>query len=135
MPQRDASAAESRVSERSIQGEACSPDNEGRSHEYLDIAASTAEYADLPTRLEDVPRCVRRVLALGAFEHKAPHARQPTVWIPRDHLGVSSWEADQTMRATHHVSISNQGAFLGKDGCVSFDSFPPGVMEYDRVEL
>ncbi|EEU38534.1 uncharacterized protein NECHADRAFT_88442 [Fusarium vanettenii 77-13-4] len=89
---RGSSTQEHRVAECNVNDEACSLSDKVTSRRYLEVAADTAEYSELPTRLEDVPECMRDMLVRTAFEHRALRARRPTVWIPKDHLAVSDWE-------------------------------------------
>ncbi|RSL83438.1 hypothetical protein CDV31_016829 [Fusarium ambrosium] len=126
---------EHRVAECNVNDEACSRSDKVTSRKYLEVAADSAEYSELPTRLEDVPEGMRDMLVRTAFEHRALRARRPTVWIPKDHLGVSDWEVRQTARGTRHVSVCNRGASLDEKGVVSFDLCPPDQMQFDRVRL
>ncbi|RSL48156.1 hypothetical protein CEP54_013051, partial [Fusarium duplospermum] len=132
---RGSSTQEHHVAECNVNDEACSLSDKVTSRRYLEVAADTAEYSELPTRLEDVPECMRDMLVRTAFEHRALRARRPTVWIPKDHLGVSDWQVRQTARGTRHVSMCNRGASLDEKGVVSFDLCPPDQMQFDRVRL
>ncbi|KAI8648136.1 hypothetical protein NCS56_01545600 [Fusarium sp. Ph1] len=126
---------ENRVSECSVHDEACSLIENATGRRCLEMAADTAEYSELPTRLEDVPDSLRHMLVRNAFEHRALRARRPAVWIPKDHLGVSDWEIRQTTRDAHHVSICSRGASIDEKGIVSFELCPPDQMQFDRVRL
>ncbi|KAF4463414.1 phm7-similarity to hyp1 [Fusarium albosuccineum] len=126
---------ERRVSECNANDGVCSLGYEGTGRRCLEVAADTAEYSELPTRLEDVPEGVRDMLVRTAFEHEALRARRPTVWIPKDDLGISDWEVRQTMRDTRHVSICNRGTSLDGKGVVRFELCPPDQMQYGRVRL
>ncbi|KAJ4175902.1 hypothetical protein NW759_017595 [Fusarium solani] len=132
---RGSATQEHRVAECNVNDEACSRSDKVTSRKYLEVAADSAEYSELPTRLEDVPEGMRDMLVRTAFEHRALRARRPTLWIPKDHLGVSDWEVRQTARGTRHVSVCNRGASLDEKGVVSFDLCPPDQMQFDRVRL
>lgn len=132
---RGSSTQEHRVAECNVNDEACSRSDKVTSRKYLEVAADSAEYSELPTRLEDVPEGMRDMLVRTAFEHRALRARRPTLWIPKDHLGVSDWEVRQTARGTRHVSVCNRGASLDEKGVVSLDLCPPDQMQFDRVRL
>jgi hypothetical protein len=50
----------------------------------------------------------------------------PTVWIPRDTMGISAEECHAVRVSTGSVKISDDGAFLGNDRVVRISSCPPG---------
>ena len=56
------------------------------------------------------------------FQHYALKARQPTVWIPRDNLGIGQDEISSTKRfSSQYISVSDVGVTLDKKYRVVYD--------------
>jgi hypothetical protein len=92
-------------------------------------------FGRLPSGLEEVPQHQRDKLIHTALQHGALRARRPVVWIPKDSLGVSDDEIQQTKRYTKHVPISNRGAFIDSKGHVSYGRNPPDFSKLDHIKL
>ncbi|EFY85524.1 DUF221 domain protein, putative [Metarhizium acridum CQMa 102] len=71
-----------------------------------------ALYGGIPDDIEDLTPEERDALTRHAFLHYALRARRPTVWIPRDDLGVSDDEIRRTNAFSKHIWISNEGTAL-----------------------
>lgn len=52
-------------------------------------------------------------------------AKKPTVWMPRDKLGISGDEMQNARRYTNHLDISDAGASMDEKGRVTLGSCPP----------
>ena len=50
------------------------------------------------------------------FQHKALLVQRPTIWIPKDSLGISDNEISQTRATSAEISISNEGASIDMKG-------------------
>lgn len=48
--------------------------------------------------------------AWGICENDALHADRPTIWIPRDPLGISDHEVSETQESSKELRISNDNA-------------------------
>ncbi|EHL01754.1 hypothetical protein M7I_2393 [Glarea lozoyensis 74030] len=95
-----------------------------------------ALYGDLHDEIEDLDADERNVLIRRAFMHAALRARRPTVWIPRDDLGVSDDEIRRTRElAGKNVWISNVGASLDSKCRVVYGRNPPDWSEMDIINL
>ena len=69
-----------------------------------------------------------------AFLHPAVLAKQPTVWIPKDDLGLSREEIYYTEKGTNHIPITDHGANLER-GKVRIKTYPPDFSPSDMVAL
>ncbi|KAI4193631.1 MAG: hypothetical protein LQ350_008224 [Teloschistes chrysophthalmus] len=55
---------------------------------------------------------------------EALSAQQPTVWLPRDNLGVSNFEIEQTREVSPRILISDEDFGLGTDGRIKCNRNP-----------
>jgi hypothetical protein len=60
-----------------------------------------------------------------AFDHIALSLDQPVVWIPKDSLGVSTDEIEQSKQFGSSIFMSSSGASLDSRNRVTYDSDPP----------
>ena len=60
------------------------------------------------------------------FQHSALLVQQPTIWIPKDVLGVSDGEVSQTRATSADISISNEGASMDMKGRIQTGCHPSG---------
>ncbi|KAF5962905.1 hypothetical protein FBULB1_13732 [Fusarium bulbicola] len=95
----------------------------------------TTENSELSTKLQELTGTEREDLEATAFDHIALNSRQPTVWIPKDSLGVSEDEIRQTNQFGGLISISSYGAILDNQGHVLCKKNPPDLSKFDRVKL
>lgn len=98
-------------------------------------AIGDALYGGIPDDIEDLTREERDVLTQHAFLHSALRARRPTVWIPRDDLGVSDDEIRRTNAFSKHIWISNEGTALDSKVRVVYGKNPPDFSEVDIINL
>ncbi len=75
-------------------------------------AIGDALYGGYNDEIEDLVPEERDALVREAFKHSALRARRPTVWLPRDDLGVSDDEILRTREVSEHIWISNEGTAL-----------------------
>ncbi|KAG7129662.1 hypothetical protein HYQ44_001657 [Verticillium longisporum] len=75
-------------------------------------AIGEALYGGVADEIEDLMPEERNALVQESFKHTALRARMPTVWIPRDDLGVSDDEIRLTREYTENIHISNEGTAL-----------------------
>ena len=95
-----------------------------------------ALYGGIHDEIEDLTPDERDVLVRHAFQHYALRARRPTVWIPRDDIGVSDDEVRRTREfAGENIWISNVGAALDGKGKVVYGKNPPDFSEIDLITL
>jgi hypothetical protein len=95
-----------------------------------------ALYGDIHDEIEDLDADERNILIRRAFMHAALRARRPTVWIPRDDIGVSDDEVKRTRElAGKNVWISNVGASLDGKARVVYGRNPPDFSEMDIINL
>ncbi|KAF4609800.1 hypothetical protein G7Y89_g15823 [Cudoniella acicularis] len=95
-----------------------------------------ALYGDINDDIEDLTPDERDVLVKHAFQHYALRARRPTVWIPRDDIGVSDDEVKRTRDfAGPNIWISNVGAALDGKCRVVYGRNPPDFSEVDLINL
>jgi len=95
-----------------------------------------ALYGGIHDEIEDLTPDERDVLVRHAFQHYALRARRPTVWIPRDDIGVSDDEVRRTREfAGENIWISNVGAALDGKGKVVYGKNPPDFSEIDLISL
>ena len=98
-------------------------------------AIGDALFGGYHDEIEDLTPDERDALVRYAFLHSALRARRPTVWIPRDDLGVSDGEIRRTMELTDYVWISNQGTALDSKVRVVYGQAPPDFSEVDLISL
>ncbi|KAL2065629.1 hypothetical protein VTL71DRAFT_3299 [Oculimacula yallundae] len=95
-----------------------------------------ALYGGYNDEIEDLTPDERDVLVRHAFQHYALRARKPTVWIPRDDIGVSDDEVKRTREfAGKNIWISNVGAALDGKSRVVYGRNPPDFSEIDLINL
>ncbi|KAF2858002.1 DUF221-domain-containing protein [Piedraia hortae CBS 480.64] len=113
-------------------------------------------YSGYADELEDLKPEARDRLVRRAFLHSALRAEKPTVWIPRDELGVADDEVRRTERLTTvyysqqelyksgdnvksikkiNIFISNDGAAMGRNGKVTYVKNPPDFKETALIKL
>ena len=83
--------------------------------------------------LEDLDADERDMLISVAFTHPVLRETKPSVWIPRDDLGVSDDEVRRTRELSGDVAIDNRGAFFNKKLKVEVDKPPPDMSEFALV--
>ncbi|KAK2590035.1 hypothetical protein QQS21_012288 [Conoideocrella luteorostrata] len=98
-------------------------------------AIGAALYGGIHDDVEDLTPEERDALTQHAFVHKALRARRPTVWIPRDDLGVSDDEIRRTHAFSKHIWISNEGTALDSRVRVVYGKNPPDFSEVDIINL
>jgi hypothetical protein len=98
-------------------------------------AIGNALYGDFHDEIEDLTPEERDMLTQHAFQHSALRARRPTVWIPRDDLGVSDDEIRRTREYSDHIWISNEGTALDSKMRVVYGKAPPDFSEVDLISL
>lgn len=109
-----------------------------RRHRDLEAQAKIADalYGGYNDELEDLTPDERDVLVKHAFQHEALRARRPTIWIPRDDIGVSDDEVKRTRDfAGKNIWISNIGAALDGKCRVVYGRNPPDFSEVDLINL
>lgn len=111
-----------------------------RKRRHRDIEAqkkiADALYGGYNDEIEDLTPEERDVLVKHAFQHYALRARRPTVWIPRDDIGVSDDEVRRTRDfAGANIWISNVGAALDGKCKVVYGRNPPDFSEVDLINL
>ncbi|TVY52138.1 Uncharacterized protein LCER1_G006369 [Lachnellula cervina] len=95
-----------------------------------------ALYGGYNDDIEDLTPDERDVLVKHAFQHYALRARRPTVWIPRDDIGISDDEVKRTREyAGPNIWISNVGAALNGKCKVVYGKNPPDFSEIDLINL
>ena len=85
--------------------------------------------------IEDLAPEERDALVREAFKHSALRARRPSVWIPRDDLGVSDDEVLRTRDVSKYVWITNEGTALDSKVRVVYGRAPPDFSELDIITL
>ncbi|KAI1658537.1 DUF221-domain-containing protein [Daldinia decipiens] len=98
-------------------------------------AIGEALYGGFHDEIEDLIPEERDVLVRRAFMHSALRAKRPTVWIPRDDLGVSDDEIRRTREYSEHIWISNEGTALDSKVRVVYGRAPPDFSELDIITL
>lgn len=111
-----------------------------RKRQHRDIEAqkkiADALYGGYNDEIEDLTPDERDILVKHAFQHFALRARRPTVWIPRDDIGVSDDEVRRTREfAGNNIWISNVGAALDGKSRVVYGKNPPDFSEIDLINL
>ncbi|KAI6247901.1 hypothetical protein HI914_04315 [Erysiphe necator] len=114
--------------------------NHGRRKRRRDLEAqrriADALYGGYNDDIEDLTPEERDVLVRRAFQHSALRARRPTIWIPRDDIGVSDDEIRRTREfAGNSIWISNVGAALDGKARVVYGRNPPDFSEVDLINL
>lgn len=98
-------------------------------------AIGEALYGGFHDEIEDLTPEERDVLVRRAFVHSALRARRPTLWIPRDDLGVSDDEVRRTRELSEYIWISNEGTALDSKVRVVYGRAPPDFSELDIIQL
>ncbi|KAI0542927.1 hypothetical protein GGR58DRAFT_2655 [Xylaria digitata] len=98
-------------------------------------AIGEALYGGFHDEIEDLTPGERDVLVRRAFMHSALRARRPTLWIPRDDLGISDDEIKRTRELSEHIWISNEGTALDSKVRVVYGRAPPDFSELDIIQL
>ncbi|ORY63163.1 uncharacterized protein BCR38DRAFT_222935 [Pseudomassariella vexata] len=98
-------------------------------------AIGDALYGGFHDEIEDLTPDERDVLVQRAFMHSALRARCPTVWIPRDDIGISDDEIRRTREFSDHIWISNEGTALDSKVRVVYGRAPPDFSEIDLINL
>ncbi|KAK9422690.1 putative CSC1/OSCA1-like 7TM region domain-containing protein [Seiridium unicorne] len=98
-------------------------------------AIGEALYGGYHDEIEDLTPEERDALVQHAFKHQALRARRPTIWIPRDDLGVSDDEISRTQQYSEHIWISNEGTALDSKVRVVYGRAPPDFSELDLINL
>ena len=109
-----------------------------RRHKDLEAQQKIADalYGGYNDEIEDLTPDERDVLVRHAFQHLALRSRRPTVWIPRDDIGVSDDEVKRTREyAQENIWISNVGAALDGKCRVVYGRNPPDFSEIDLINL
>jgi hypothetical protein len=75
----------------------------------------------------------RDMLVSVAFTHPVLRHPKPSVWIPRDDVGVSDDEVRRTRALSRHIVIGNRGAFFNRRLKVEIDKPPPDMSEFALV--
>ncbi|KAI0196305.1 hypothetical protein EV127DRAFT_128223 [Xylaria flabelliformis] len=98
-------------------------------------AIGEALYGGFHDEIEDLTPEERDVLVRRAFVHSALRARRPTLWIPRDDLGISDDEIRRTRELSEHIWITNEGTALDSKARVVYGRAPPDFSELDIIQL
>jgi hypothetical protein len=80
--------------------------------------------------LENLDPEERDMLVSVAFMHPVLRETRPSVWIPRDELGVSEDEVRRTREMSEDVVIDNRGAYFDRRLKVQVDKPPPDMSEF-----
>ena len=98
-------------------------------------AIGDALFGGYHDEIEDLMPEERDALVRYAFQHSALRARRPTVWIPRDDIGVSDNEIRRTRELSEYVWVSNEGTALDGKVRVVYGRAPPDFSEVDLINL
>ncbi|KAH7031088.1 uncharacterized protein B0I36DRAFT_267802 [Microdochium trichocladiopsis] len=98
-------------------------------------AIGDALYGGFHDEIEDLTPEERDTLVRRAFTHSALRAVRPTVWIPRDDIGVSDDEIRRTNQFSEHIWISNEGTALDSKARIVYGRAPPDFSEVDIMVL
>ncbi|MBE3111574.1 MAG: hypothetical protein IMZ46_13900, partial [Acidobacteria bacterium] len=98
-------------------------------------AVGDALFGGYHDEIEDLMPEERDALVRYAFQHAALRARRPTVWIPRDDLGVSDGEIERARALSEFVWVSNEGTALDSKVRVVYGRAPPDFSEVDLINL
>jgi calcium permeable stress-gated cation channel len=98
-------------------------------------AIGEALYGGYHDDIEDLTPEERDMLVRHAFQHYALRSRRPTVWVPRDDIGVSDDEIRRTREFSEYIWISNEGTALDSKVRVVYGRNPPDFSEVDLISL
>lgn len=98
-------------------------------------AIGDALFGGAHDEIEDLTPDERDALTRHAFLHYALRSRRPTVWIPRDDLGISDDEIRRTKEFSKNIWISNEGTALDSKLRVVYGKNPPDFSEVDLINL
>jgi len=98
-------------------------------------AIGEALYGGYHDEIEDLTPEERDALVKEAFKHEALRSRRPTVWIPRDDLGVSDDEILRTRELSDYIWISNEGTALDSKVRVVYGRAPPDFSDIELIDL
>ncbi len=98
-------------------------------------AIGEALYGGYHDEIEDLTPEERDSLVREAFKHSALRARRPTVWIPRDDIGVSDDEILRTRELSDYIWISNEGTALDSKVRVVYGRAPPDFSDIELINL
>ncbi len=98
-------------------------------------AIGEALYGGYHDEIEDLTPEERDALVREAFKHSALRARRPTVWIPRDDIGVSDDEIRHTCNFSDFIWISNEGTALDSKVRVVYGRAPPDFSDIELISL
>ncbi|PHH49088.1 Uncharacterized protein RSN1 [Ceratocystis fimbriata CBS 114723] len=98
-------------------------------------AIGDALFLGYHNEIEDLAPDERDVLVRYAFLHYALRARRPTVWLPRDDIGVSDDEIRQMQNLSDYIPASNAGTALDSKARVVYGRNPPDFLEVDLINL
>jgi len=98
-------------------------------------AIGEALFGGYNDEIEDLTPEERDALVREAFKHSALRARRPTVWIPRDDLGVSDDEILRTRDMSDYIWISNEGTALDSKVRVVYGRAPPDFSDLELINL
>jgi hypothetical protein len=111
-----------------------------RKRRHRDLEAqqkiANALYGGYSDEIEDLTPEERDLLVRHAFQHYALRAGRPTLWIPRDDIGVSDDEIKRTRDfAGNNIWITNVGAALDGKFRVVYGRNPPDFSSTDLINL
>ncbi|CAK7268872.1 hypothetical protein SEPCBS57363_003314 [Sporothrix epigloea] len=98
-------------------------------------AMGEALYGGYNDEIEDLTPEERDALVREAFKHSALRAHRPTVWIPRDDIGVSDDEIRHTCNLSEYIWISNEGTALDSKVRVVYGRAPPDFSDLELINL
>ncbi|EFW98728.1 duf221 domain protein [Grosmannia clavigera kw1407] len=98
-------------------------------------AMGEALYGGYNDEIEDLTPEERDALVREAFKHSALRARRPTVWLPRDDIGVSDDEIRHACNLSDYIWISNEGTALDSKVRVVYGRAPPDFSDIELINL
>lgn len=98
-------------------------------------AMGEALYGGYNDEIEDLTPEERDALVREAFKHSALRAHRPTVWIPRDDIGISDDEIRHTCNLSDYIWISNEGTALDSKVRVIYGRAPPDFSDLELINL
>ncbi|CAK7233606.1 hypothetical protein SBRCBS47491_008670 [Sporothrix bragantina] len=98
-------------------------------------AMGEALYGGYNDEIEDLTPEERDALVREAFKHSALRAHRPTVWIPRDDIGISDDEIRHTCNMSDYIWISNEGTALDSKVRVVYGRAPPDFSDLELINL
>lgn len=98
-------------------------------------AMGEALYGGYNDEIEDLTPEERDALVREAFKHSALRAHRPTVWIPRDDIGISDDEIRHTVKMSDFIWISNEGTALDSKVRVVYGRAPPDFSDLELINL